>query len=102
MEGCIKDILGRKGYVPAGNKLSVGDQFDQHKKVAAAARVQIGCTATCDAVEKIYSHFSIHRNGLLHVDWVLGTARIVEKQAEAVEIVDSSFHVIEQAYASIP
>lgn len=102
MEGCIKDIFGKRGHF-LGAKLSIGDQFDPRtKKVTSAIRDTLGCGATCSAAEEIYNHFSKHRNGLLHVDSVLETTRIIEKQAEAAEIIDSAFHVIEKAYSSIP
>lgn len=103
MEGAIKDLFARKGYV-LGSKLSVGDQFDQGTKtVTATVKHQIGnCVGTCTAAEMIYDHFSTHRNGLLHVDSVVATTRIIEKQAEAAEIVDNSFYLIEKAYETAP
>jgi hypothetical protein len=102
MEGCIKDLFAKRRYV-LGAKLSIGDQFDQStKKVTPTVQAKLGCLATCTAVEEIYGHFSKHRNGLLHVDSIVATTRIIEKQAEAAEIVDTAFHVIEKSYASVP
>lgn len=103
LEGSIKDLFGRKGHM-LGSKLSIGDQFDSTtKKVTATAKAKIGnCQDTSEATELMYKVFSTHRNGLLHVDNVLATTRIVEKQAEATEIVDQAFYVIEQAYAKAP
>lgn len=102
MEGCIKDLFARRGYV-LGTKLNVGDQFDNAtKKVTATVQAKLKCVATCEAVEAIYRSFSDHRNGLLHVDSVVATTRIVEKQSEAAEIVDAAFYLIEKAYASTP
>lgn len=103
LEGSIKDLFGRKGYM-LGSKLNIGDQFDSTtKKVTTAAKAKIGnCLGTSEGTELMYEVFSKHRNGLLHVDNVLATTRIVEKQAEAGEIVDQAFYVIEQAYARAP
>jgi RnaseLS-like HEPN/RNase LS, bacterial toxin N-terminal len=103
MEGAIKDLFARKGYV-LGSKLNIGDQFDQGTKtVAATVKPQIGnCANTCTASEMIYEHFSTHRNGLLHVDSVVATTRIIEKQTEAAEIVDKSLYLIEKAYETAP
>lgn len=103
LEGSIKDVFGRRGHM-LGSKLNIGDQFDSsNKKVTAAVKAKIGnCQDTSEAAEMMYNVFSTHRNGLLHVDNVLATTRIVEKQAEAAEIVDQAFYVIEQAYAKAP
>jgi hypothetical protein len=103
MEGCIKDLFARRGYV-LGSKLGIGEQFDKlTKAVSTATKAQLGnCAKTCSAVEMIYGHFSIHRNGLLHVDSIVGTTRIIERQAEAAEIVDTAFHLIEKAYEVAP
>jgi len=103
MEGSIKDLFARKGYV-LGSKLGIGDQFDQGTKaVTAATKAQLGnCASTCSAAEMIYGHFSAHRNGLLHVDSVVSTTRIIDKQSEAAEIVDAAFHLIEKAYETAP
>ncbi len=103
LEGSIKDLFGRRGHM-LGSKLNIGDQFDSaNKKVTAAVRAKIGnCQGTSEATEMMYNVFSLHRNGLLHVDNVLATTRIVEKQAEAAEIVDLALYVIEQAYAKAP
>lgn len=102
MEGSIKDLFGKRGYL-LGSKLNLGDQFDQHtKKVTPAVRANLGCAATCAAVERIYGFFSIHRNGLLHIDSVVSLSRIIETQKEAIELVGSAFHTIETAYANIP
>lgn len=102
MEGCIKDLFAKRGY-RLGSKLSIGDQFDQTtKKVTADTQGKLACARTCHAAEEIYQHFSSHRNGLLHVDSTIATTRIIEKQSEAMEIVDTAFHVIEKAYASVP
>ena len=103
MEGCIKDIFAKRGYV-LGSKLSLGDQFDSAtKQVTNAVKTSLGgCNGSCDAAAMVYGHFSAHRNGLLHVDSVIATTRIVEKQAEAAEIVDGAFYIIEKAYALIP
>lgn len=103
LEGSIKDLFGRKGHI-LGSKLNVGDQFEQGtKKIKADVKAKIGnCQGTCDASELMYEFFSKHRNGLLHVDNTLVTTRLIEKQAEAAEIVDQTFYVIEQAYAKAP
>lgn len=101
MEGCIKDLFAMKGHV-LGTKLSIGDQFDQGtRRVTALVRAKLACPVTCEAAELIYDLFSVHRNTLMHVDSVLATTRIVEKQMEAAEIVDSAFHVIDAAYARL-
>ena len=104
MEGCIKDLFARRGYILGGTKLSIGDQFDQATKhVTPAVKLSLGnCVNTCSAAEMIYAHFSAHRNGLLHVDSVLVTTRVIEKQAEAIEIIDSAFHIIEKSYEIAP
>lgn len=103
MEGCIKDLFARKGYY-LGPKLSLGDQFDaKTKAVAASVKPRIAnCVGTCQAAEMIYQHFSANRNGLLHVDSVVATTRIIEKQSEAAEIVDTALFVIEKAYETAP
>lgn len=103
LEGSIKDLFGRKGHM-LGSKLNIGDQFDSvNKKVTAAVKAKIGnCKNTSEATEMMYDVFSKHRNGLLHVDNVLATTRIVEKQVEAAAIVDQALYVIEQAYAKAP
>jgi hypothetical protein len=103
MEGCIKDIFARRGYF-LGSKLNIGDQFDSTtKQVTDAVKARLGgCNGSCVAAATIYGHFSPHRNGLLHVDSVIATTRLVEKQAEAAEIVDNAFYIIEKAYALIP
>ena len=103
MEGCIKDMFGRRGY-HLGSKLGLGDLFDSNtKQVTPAVRGQLGgCSGTCDAAAMIYGHFSTHRNGLLHVDATIATTRIIEKQSEAAEIVDTTFHLIEKAYYLVP
>lgn len=103
LEGSIKDLFGRKGYM-LGSKLNIGDQFDStNKKITAGVKAKIGnCQGTSDATEMMYNVFSKHRNGLLHVDNVLSTTRIIEKQSEAAEIVDQALYVIEQAYAKVP
>lgn len=103
LEGSIKDLFGRKGHM-LGSKLSIGDQFDSSsRQVLPAVRVKIGdCSLTSDAAEMMYKVFSMHRNGLMHVDNVLATTRIIEKKSEAAEIVDQSLYVIESAYALIP
>lgn len=103
LEGSIKDLFGRKGHM-LGSKLSIGDQFDSTtKKVTATVKARIGnCQDTSEATELMYQVFSTHRNGLLHVDNVLATTRIIEKQAEATAIVDQALYVIEQAYAKAP
>jgi hypothetical protein len=103
MEGCIKDIFSRCGYV-LGAKLNIGDQFDgKTKQVTAAVRANLGgCSGSCDAAALIYGHFSAHRNGLLHVDSLVATTRIIDRQSEAAEIIDNAFHLIEKAYELIP
>lgn len=102
MEGCIKDLFGKRGYL-LGSRLNLGDQFDQKtKKVTSTVQAKLGCAGTCAAVEGIYGFFSIHRNGLLHIDSVVSLSRIIETQQEAVELVGSALHEIEKAYASIP
>lgn len=102
MEGSIKDLFAKRGYVP-GTRLSLGDYFDQTTKgVHAATKLKIGCPDTCTAVEMIYFHFSAHRNGLLHVDSVVATTRVIERQSEAAEIVDTTLHLIEKAYELAP
>ncbi len=102
LEGAIKDLFGRKGYY-LGSKLNVGDQFDSTSRhVKADVKAKIGnCADTSEAAELVYSVFSKHRNGLLHVDNVLATTRIIEKQSEAAQIVDQSLHAIENAYAKV-
>lgn len=103
MEGCIKDMFGRRGYY-LGSKLGIGDQFDSvTKEVTPAVRAQLGgCSGTCDGASMVFRHFSAHRNGLLHVDATIATTRIIEKQSEAAEIVDTAFHLIEKAYELAP
>lgn len=102
LEGSIKDLFGRKGHM-LGSKLSIGDQFDStSKRVTPAAKAKIGnCSSTSAATEMMYGVFSTHRNGLMHVDNVLVTTRIIDKQSEAAEIVDQSLYAIERAYALI-
>jgi RNase LS, bacterial toxin DBD domain len=102
MEGCIKDLFAKRGYT-LGSKLSIGDQFDQSAKtVALPVKAKLSCAATCSAVEEIYGLFSTHRNGLLHVDSVVAMTRIIDKQAEAAEIVDAALYSIEKAYELAP
>lgn len=103
LEGSIKDLFGRRGHM-LGAKLNIGDQFDStNKKVTAAVKAKIGnCQGTSEATEMMYNVFSAHRNGLLHVDNVLATTRIIEKQADAVEIVEFALYAIEKAYAKAP
>lgn len=102
MEGCIKDLFSKNGYV-LGRRLSLGDQFDPvTRKVTPAVEAKLGCRETSSAVEIIYDIFSSHRNSLLHVDSIVATTRVIENQVEAIAIVDSALFAIEKAYGCIP
>lgn len=102
MEGCIKHLFGRRGY-HIGSSLNLGEHFDSKtKKLTPAAEARVSCGATSSAIENIYGFFSIHRNGLLHVDAVVATTRIIDTQREAAEVVDSALHTINTAYENVP
>lgn len=102
LEGCIKDLCSKKGY-PLPKDATLGEHFDRvTKKVTPSVEARLGCGGTSQAIEIIYGVLSLHRNGLFHVDSRVMTTRVIEKQSEAVEIVDNALFAIEKAYGCIP
>lgn len=101
LEGCIKDVFGKKGFFGANGSYKIGDQFDNTGTVVALTRGAVKCNATCDAAEKLFTVFKAHRNGLMHVDTGIATTRVIEKQQEAKEIVYAALYAMNDAYALV-
>lgn len=101
LEGCIKHLFASRGY-SLGTKLNIGDQFDSNRNLKPSVQAALSCTATSASIELLYANFSKHRNSLMHVDSFVPMTRIIEKQSEAIGIVDSALYVIEKAYSNIP
>lgn len=102
LEGGVKDIFYRKKFPPKVQRYQLGDHFSSDGKMMQATKSVIKCSNTCDAAERMYSVFGVHRNGLMHVNMLIAMSKIVPTQQDARNIVNNALRAIDDAYAMIP
>lgn len=101
LEFYMKQLLVDKGYA-VDPRQGLGAFFTNQRSVSAAYAVGINCAHTVNALEKAYAIHHTHRNSLFHADGAAPVmTRIIEKKAEAVDIVYDVLRTIESTYSAI-
>nr|WP_294927773.1 type II toxin-antitoxin system RnlA family toxin [uncultured Flavobacterium sp.] len=102
LEGVIKQLFFEKGIV-INNKDGFKDYIlKQGSKITLTdlAKEDVKCSKTQIAICKMYDFFIAHRNSVFHVDGIISTTRVLSFQ-EAINIINTSFDLIEKSFTSI-
>jgi len=101
LEACMKDLFLRH-HIVIQQKHGVGRHFNIDGTLIPAARAQIGCILTGEALESFYKIYFQHRHSLFHADATTITSRLIDKRQDAVDIVNSVLFTVERGFEAIP
>jgi hypothetical protein len=105
LEGYIKKLFATKGIaIQRGEGFK--DYFERNATrssfiLTQDARGQIGCARTCDAIQKCYTIFNIHRHRLFHADAISDASRIISTREEAIALIDMVLAEIESSFGPL-
>lgn len=103
LEGILKHILSKYGMCVDGEENGFGAFFSVRSgnvTLNQEFHSQVNNTRLVSELEKAYSFFRKHRNGLFHMDEMISTSRVVDTLDKALSLTKDAYKLMNALYVA--